>query len=437
MAATVSVPSSMSATTTAAPSRRTARRRPDRVRGRPGDQGPLAGQSSGRSIVTAGTVRPPADWSAVRCCLATARSRPHGHPRTADRARRHRPRGAVRSAHRRRRAQRRRQVDAAAGPRRPGRARPRARRADAADGDGRLPAAGTVARSDETVTDFLARRTGVAAATPSSTRRRRRSPPASRAPTTATPPRSTAGWRSAAPTSRRASARCGPSSARPPGCSTSRRRRCRAVRRHASDSPRCCSPASTCSCSTSRRTTSTSTGSTLERWIADLPAGVVLVSHDRTFLARTVTDVLELDEFTHRATLFAGGWQAYLDEREVARRARVGALRGVRRQAQRPRRAGPARAGVGDAGPVEGQEGPTSRTRTSAPSRSTRPSSSPARRRGPRRRSSGSRPSTSRGSAWQLRLTFGSAGSQRRRRRPPRRRRGRARRRSRSGRSTW
>jgi ATPase subunit of ABC transporter with duplicated ATPase domains len=58
----------------------------------------------------------------------------------------------------------------------------------------------------------------------------------------------------------------------------------------------------------------------LERWITDLSAGVVLVSHDRTFLARTVTDVLELDEFTHRATAFSGGWQAYLDEREVARR---------------------------------------------------------------------------------------------------------------------
>ena len=59
----------------------------------------------------------------------------------------------------------------------------------------------------------------------------------------------------------------------------------------------------------------------LERWIADLQAAVVLVSHDRTFLARTVTDVLELDEFTHRASLYAGGWQSYLDEREIARRA--------------------------------------------------------------------------------------------------------------------
>jgi len=58
----------------------------------------------------------------------------------------------------------------------------------------------------------------------------------------------------------------------------------------------------------------------LERWITGLSAGVVLVSHDRTFLARTVTHVVELDEFTHRVSTYAGGWQAYLDEREAARR---------------------------------------------------------------------------------------------------------------------
>ena len=58
----------------------------------------------------------------------------------------------------------------------------------------------------------------------------------------------------------------------------------------------------------------------LERWIAILEPPVVLVSHDRTFLARTVTTVVELDEFTHRATRFAGGWQAYLDEKAAAER---------------------------------------------------------------------------------------------------------------------
>jgi ATPase subunit of ABC transporter with duplicated ATPase domains len=58
----------------------------------------------------------------------------------------------------------------------------------------------------------------------------------------------------------------------------------------------------------------------LERWINGLEAAVALVSHDRKFLARTVTHVVELDEFTHRASQFAGGWQAYLEEREAARR---------------------------------------------------------------------------------------------------------------------
>jgi ATPase subunit of ABC transporter with duplicated ATPase domains len=45
---------------------------------------------------------------------------------------------------------------------------------------------------------------------------------------------------------------------------------------------------------------------------------VVVVSHDREFLRRTVTHVAELDQFDHGVTLFAGGWDAYLAERELA-----------------------------------------------------------------------------------------------------------------------
>jgi ATPase subunit of ABC transporter with duplicated ATPase domains len=56
----------------------------------------------------------------------------------------------------------------------------------------------------------------------------------------------------------------------------------------------------------------------LERWVTSLQAGVVVVSHDREFLRRTVTHVAELDEFEHTLTLFAGGWDAYLAERELA-----------------------------------------------------------------------------------------------------------------------
>ncbi|MDA0639693.1 MULTISPECIES: ABC-F family ATP-binding cassette domain-containing protein [Nonomuraea] len=58
----------------------------------------------------------------------------------------------------------------------------------------------------------------------------------------------------------------------------------------------------------------------LEGFVKGLRAGTVVVSHDREFLARTVTDVLELDLAQQRIHLFGGGYQAYLDEREVARR---------------------------------------------------------------------------------------------------------------------
>jgi ATPase subunit of ABC transporter with duplicated ATPase domains len=57
----------------------------------------------------------------------------------------------------------------------------------------------------------------------------------------------------------------------------------------------------------------------LERWVLAREAPVVLVSHDRRFLDRVVTDVAEIDEFTHRVSVYGGGWQAYLDERALAR----------------------------------------------------------------------------------------------------------------------
>jgi len=57
----------------------------------------------------------------------------------------------------------------------------------------------------------------------------------------------------------------------------------------------------------------------LEKFVIGLSAGCVIVSHDRTFLQRTITHVVEIDEFTHTSTRYAGGWEAYLHEREVAR----------------------------------------------------------------------------------------------------------------------
>ncbi|MCV7054039.1 ribosomal protection-like ABC-F family protein [Mycolicibacterium gilvum] len=60
----------------------------------------------------------------------------------------------------------------------------------------------------------------------------------------------------------------------------------------------------------------------LERLVRELRGGVVLVSHDREFLARSVTRVLELDLAQHTTTVFGGGYESYLEEREVNRRHR-------------------------------------------------------------------------------------------------------------------
>ncbi|MGV1089472.1 MAG: ABC-F family ATP-binding cassette domain-containing protein, partial [Mycobacterium sp.] len=60
----------------------------------------------------------------------------------------------------------------------------------------------------------------------------------------------------------------------------------------------------------------------LESFVHDLRGGVVLVSHDREFLARSVTRVLELDLAQNTTTVFGGGYDSYLEEREVGRRHR-------------------------------------------------------------------------------------------------------------------
>ncbi len=57
----------------------------------------------------------------------------------------------------------------------------------------------------------------------------------------------------------------------------------------------------------------------LEQFVTGLRAGAVVVSHDREFLARTVTAVVELDLAQQQVSLFGGGYDAYLEERERAR----------------------------------------------------------------------------------------------------------------------
>ena len=58
----------------------------------------------------------------------------------------------------------------------------------------------------------------------------------------------------------------------------------------------------------------------LESFVTGLRGGAVLVSHDREFLARCVTRVLELDLAQGANRVFGGGYDSYLEERETARR---------------------------------------------------------------------------------------------------------------------
>jgi ATPase subunit of ABC transporter with duplicated ATPase domains len=57
----------------------------------------------------------------------------------------------------------------------------------------------------------------------------------------------------------------------------------------------------------------------LERFVGTTDVGIVVVSHDREFLARTATHVLELDLHQQQVRLYGGGYESYLEERERAR----------------------------------------------------------------------------------------------------------------------
>ena len=57
----------------------------------------------------------------------------------------------------------------------------------------------------------------------------------------------------------------------------------------------------------------------LERFLDGLAGGVIVVSHDRAFLDRAVARVLEIQEESHRAVEYAGGWSDFVAQREVAR----------------------------------------------------------------------------------------------------------------------
>jgi ATPase subunit of ABC transporter with duplicated ATPase domains len=58
----------------------------------------------------------------------------------------------------------------------------------------------------------------------------------------------------------------------------------------------------------------------LEDFVDRVDAPVVVVSHDREFLSRTVTSVVEIDRSLQRVAVYGGTYDAYLEERSTARR---------------------------------------------------------------------------------------------------------------------
>ena len=73
----------------------------------------------------------------------------------------------------------------------------------------------------------------------------------------------------------------------------------------------------------------------LERFVDRTPSAIVVVSHDRAFLERVVTRVVEFEAETRRASEFAGTWAEYERQRAAARRAHERAYERFSRERER------------------------------------------------------------------------------------------------------
>ncbi len=57
----------------------------------------------------------------------------------------------------------------------------------------------------------------------------------------------------------------------------------------------------------------------LEGWLLNYAAAALIVSHDRVFLDRVVTSIVEIDPHTHSASQYAGSYSDYLEEKLATR----------------------------------------------------------------------------------------------------------------------
>ena len=96
--------------------------------------------------------------------------------------------------------------------------------------------------------------------------------------------------------------------------------------------------------------------SRLEDIVARRTGGMVIVSHDRAFLERTITDVLELDEHARSGSVYGGGWTAYRSERAADKAHALDDYAVYESQRTELRRRARARAPVGEQRRGPGEE---------------------------------------------------------------------------------
>ena len=63
--------------------------------------------------------------------------------------------------------------------------------------------------------------------------------------------------------------------------------------------------------------------SRLEDRLLNSRSGFALVSHDRVLLSSVTDQIYELDEFTKRGSVYSGGWDSYIAERELVRQRAI------------------------------------------------------------------------------------------------------------------